>query len=193
MVQLVIPRLQRAQVRETDRQLAITVPPTRSLGNTLFGLVCLTACGGPFYYFREGIRAIPHMRTVGAGDILLISILILWAWIAFGQAYGLLFEFFGRERLVVEDNRLTISRAVGRFGYRATYLLSDVTDIRVLEDPPTVRGILFGRSLNGRLAFDVGTQTRRFGDFLDIPEAVKIGELLHAHGIGRATATNAGL
>ncbi|MGH7515638.1 MAG: hypothetical protein ACREOQ_22285 [Gemmatimonadales bacterium] len=47
-----------------------------------------------------------------------------------------------------------------------------------LSNGPFARGWGIGKSLNGRVAFEHGDQVVRFGDDLDLDEAVKVVQLL---------------
>jgi len=50
-----------------------------------------------------------------------------------------------------------------------------------LSAGPFVRGRGIGKSLNGRVAFDHGTQLIRFGNDLEVDEAAKVVQLLDGH------------
>lgn len=181
-VQLVVPRLNRARVTETEQCLEVRIPPARSVAGLLMAVVSLVVQGWIIYMLCGIIMAIP--RHQGWGELFLVGAFTVMLLAGFEVMYGLFFEISGVERLALAGETLTVSRAIGRFGSIEAHSLSEVSDLRVLQDPPTVRGIQFGRSRNGRLAFTVGTKTRRFGDFLALEEAVKLAQLLHARGMG---------
>jgi hypothetical protein len=170
-------------VREDQQRLEILIPPARSAEGLLMAVAGMVAQGWITYQLCNIILAIPRDHGLSWGSVLLAGLLAAMVFFGFEVTYGLLFEAFGTERLIISGQLVTVSRAVGRLGSSETYMLSDVSDLRVLEDPPTIRGIHFGRSLNGRLAFTVGTKTRRFGDFLELREAVKLAEMLSARGV----------
>jgi hypothetical protein len=131
------------------------------------------------------------MKAVGFGDLLLLGFFFAWLWFGLQNLYGLAFELCGTESLVVSGAQVKLTRSIGRFGYHATYPVTEVTDLRVLDTPPIVRGIHYGRSLNGRVALQTGTRVERFGDFLDFREGARVLELLRERGVGTGRATGA--
>jgi hypothetical protein len=106
----------------------------------------------------------------------------LFVWLAMWTVGGalalftVLWTLFGRERITVADQFLTIRREVLGVGREKRYDLATVKDLRVTpvaQDVWQVNGQRWGFS-GGIIAFDYGARTIRFGAPLDEAEAKQI-------------------
>jgi hypothetical protein len=180
LVEFVVPRLKRAQVTDTAGRLLITISPRRSAAGLLVGGLAV-AVGVWLLMHALAASQLYLERPSGAvGDLLIMGFALASLVLAVNATYGLLFEFFGTEEAQIGAGYLRLRRGIRGLGYRASFVLSRVQHLRILDlsRGPYVRGIAIGPSRNGLLAFDYDGRLVRFGDDLELPEAAGILELL---------------
>jgi hypothetical protein len=183
VVEFVVPRLHRAVVNETTESLTITVPPKRRLWAILLGAVYLAIMSQLLWQAWRVIAPSFGVGWVGAGDVIMYGFLVGFALFTANGIYSLLFEIWGIEAIVSRQGHLWLQRTVFGIGHRSNYPWEVVEHLRVLDlrAGPFVHGWGIGRSRNGRMAFDHGGQLIRFGDDVDVDEALKLVQLLDGH------------
>ncbi len=183
MVELVVPRLGRTSVRESPDALVITVPPRRSVGALIAGVAYLGLAGALVSTMWGIIGPSFGEPLLGFGDLILYGFMLAFLLFAANGLYSLFFGLWGIEVLTSRLDRLDVQRTVFGLGHRASYPWSGVENVRVLDmnAVPHVRGWGIGKSLNGHVAFDYRDRVIRFGDTLELDEAVKVVQLLETY------------
>lgn len=96
--------------------------------------------------------------------------------------YSLLWQFTGREIIIVENSVLRISRQIFNWNKFLEYSTQDISNLRANNPQP----VLFAQTKifrnisgqNGMIAFDHGTKTVRFGFEIEEAEAKQIISVL---------------
>ncbi|RMF23380.1 MAG: hypothetical protein D6760_05450 [Deltaproteobacteria bacterium] len=171
---------ERADVHDGPDGLEVIIPAPRNWFVIAFLLFWL---GG---WTTGGLGAVwLGLSSDVPGPVKLFLLFWLGGWLL-GEVYAIYtvaWQLAGRERIVLAPSHLLLAREVFGLGRRRTFDLQRVSNLRVVPRmPPGPAG-----AWAGRLAFDYGSSTVRWGRGLDEPEAERIAGLLRGrHDFGGA-------
>lgn len=177
------PLTPRYRVEGLGGQVEITIPAQRQVIMLLFSLIWLAGwafgevtVGGMLlaplwrYLPLPGQPRSPEPLPLPVG-LFLVLWFVLWTAGGGYVIYGVLWQLFGRERIILEYTQLHIRQEVLGWGWTRTYALDQIRDLRVEPPPQGRRNNMIPR---GRLCFDYGQRTVCFGRGLDTDEAEQL-------------------
>ena len=178
----VAPPGPRFSVETTFDGTRVVIPAKRNLFVVAFMAVWL--CG---WAFGE-VTVVGFLGELFAseGGLVAAPFLLFWlcGWTLGGAAVitFLLWNLIGREVITFEHGTMIVAKRIGPLGLPRRYDLAHVRDARV--SPPSVtsrRGRRRGQNpfTGGKIAFDYGARTFRFGTDLDEAEAKYLLDILH--------------
>jgi len=154
----------RAHVSETANGWQITIPPRRNIGAMIFLPVWL--CGWLFGEVMV-IRELAFVPVPEAPSLFMIIWLAGWTLGGGLAIFALLWMYVGMERILLRPDALVIARELnGREVHARQYAIGNTSNLRVVPDDRWAWG--FG---GGKIAFDYGARTFRFGAGIDEAEA----------------------
>jgi hypothetical protein len=123
---------------------------------------------------QEGFCAI---REAAYGSLFMLVLLAVWTVVGAFGFYVLSWQFAGREVIELSDQSLKVRREVMGIGRTKEYMAEYAKDLRV-----SPIGYVRGWSMQmrkwgiggGRIAFDYGAKTFRFGDEIDEAEGKQV-------------------
>jgi len=181
---LIEPPKGRARIIDLGSELRIEIPmkPHRLadwLSLLFFGVFCAA-------WLVAGIAVLvtslnPPRKTEPPPPLFTLSFALMWAVAAIFVTSWFLQMLMGREEILVTPQELSIRRRP--IGKQVRYRLSEVKNLRVLEDFVTLAGNWIRwhwmwLPYQGVLAFDYGASTVRFGAMIEPVEARQIVALI---------------
>ena len=112
----------------------------------------------------------------------LFSVVWLGVWTLGGSFAMAIFAWMlaGREVITITRDLISIRRHVRRLGYTRIYEMAHLSRLRVDSQPYSIfdpqMGLAFYGLAGGRVAFDYGSSTVRFGNRIEEPDALRILE-----------------
>ncbi|HKY71877.1 MAG TPA: hypothetical protein VJL88_08145 [Nitrospira sp.] len=162
------PTKPRVQISDDRGNLRIVIPVRRNWFHIIF-------IG---FWLCIWISAAPQMISGNvkqpAGLLFKPAMLGLWAVATAAAIYIWIWNFLGKEVVLVNMQSLTTRRELGSVGRTREFTLSEIRDLRVSS---TFNPADFSSSLQfwgiggGSIAFDYGAKTYRFGSGLDDAES----------------------
>jgi hypothetical protein len=181
-----VPRLEPQIEHTMGGGFLLTVPKRRAWWPMLFLPLWLVA-----WAFGEVTVLRQLLSGFHSGAPSLFMIVWITAW-TLGGSWALAtvaWLFAGRERVRIEQGKLTLEHVLGPLGRQRTYELRQVTRLRTLsqtsQDLMAANMTPFGFGRAGALAFDYGSSTVRWGAGLDEAEARVVVERLVERGVSR--------
>ena len=120
--------------------------------------------------------------TININTIFLLAWLVLWTAGGISVVVTVLRLLFGRETVRITGNTLVLRWTVGAVGPSRTFDLAQVNNLRAESQPPERvsiwSAIRVGETQHGKMGFDYGTRSYRFGDGLGEVEARQLVQLL---------------
>ncbi len=167
----------RAVVREDAAGLHIVIPTKKNWFVVVFLLAWL---GGWLFGETAAVGAIGDAGKAG-------GFVFFWlaAWTVGGAAVLviILWQLIGRERVDIAGGVLTVQREIASVSMSRQYQWADVKNWRLATLPPgSSAQQANAAAFTGRVAFDYGMKTRKFGIGLDDAEASYLIELLKKRG-----------
>ena len=168
---LVEPTKPRGRFTDTPRGLEFVVPAKRMICRTT--VLGFWLCGWAFGEVTVINQLISRGHN-GGGWFLLVW-LALWTIGGVSALYAFLWSLFGKERVLLSHDRLSIRREVLGLSRAREYRLADIENLRV--SPQSYSPFDFSSSLQfwgiggGPIAFDYGASTVRFAASIAESEA----------------------
>lgn len=171
----VVPRDSHLNIVNEGNALAIVIPSKRNWFAVAFLSVWL--CG----WLGGELSAISALGTDGAtqnGKLFLLFWLCGWTLGGAGAWTFLAWNIAGRELVTLTGEHLSVRYAVRGIGFTRDYDLDHVSRLRVEGTHVDWSAPAFRKRNRGRVAFDYGASTVRFGHSIDDPDARRIVEVL---------------
>ena len=176
---LVKPSQGRAQVNDKGKLLEIVIPVKRSIFFILF--IGFWLCGWAFGEVEVILQLFRGSEGLGFGNLFMLAWLGGWTVGGVLAIIGFGWNLTGREVITVSEDRLQIRREIFGLSMPKEYLLSEVKNFRVENNP--MAGSMFGKQATsfswgftntGIAKFDYGMKVVRFGEGLEETEAAFI-------------------
>lgn len=190
---IVQPPQARHSIEEIGYSLKITIPSRKNLlillflGFWLIGwafgeiIVAGMLLAGAVGYLTNS----PEISKAGAaalsgGGLFMLVWLGMWTVGGGFALYTFFWQLVGKEQIEVGSDSIKIQRAIFGLGRTQEYLSAHIRDLRVTPFAQDSNPFGFSRGLSlwglagGHLAFDYGSQTRRFGSGVEEAEASQI-------------------
>ncbi|HSH01407.1 MAG TPA: hypothetical protein VLL52_02740 [Anaerolineae bacterium] len=187
---IVTPPSARHTINHNGHTLTVTIPSQRNI----FIIIILSIW---LLFWSIGELVVGGMLIAGVisfiidpdpiAAVMLLPGLFMIIWFIFWTigggfaTYTLLWSIAGQEIITINDQTLTLRRALFRFGKPKEYTTDHIRDLRASAEtlsPNNVmnpaRGLAFWGITGGNIAFDYGAQTYRFGAGIDEAEAKQI-------------------
>ena len=166
------PQKGRAIIIEGFNNLEIQIPQKKNW----FVIIFFTAwLGGWFMGESFAISTVFNSDTPIFANLFILFWLIGWTVGGSFAAYSLFWMTFGKEKIIVNRNTLSLQKSLFSF-LNKEYDLYEISDIRLNPDSDSPygnfgnKGLSFGNS-GGKLKFDYGMKTIKFANSIDEAEA----------------------
>ena len=181
----------RAVIRQEYNSMVVEIPAKRHWAHILFMMVWLGGWAVGEYFAVNTLLS-------SDGPLFANAFILFWlvGWTFGGGVafYTVLWQLIGREIISVESGLLTIKRSVFGLGSTRKFETGSIKNMHVIPDQEISIPGIYNKKLSGRqggkIRFDYGMKTIRFGMDIEEPEANMIIDRLRQNGYLRSENFN---